>query len=879
MKKLKNNTKISTIALILILTISAILIALPTASAAMLDVEIETWVFAFDPIGVNQVQSIGCQLSEDVDLYKPVQEENLLYDAYYTLTKPDGTTVTIDGPFHMDKLYSHYLVLEYTPDQVGAWTVQFDWAGDGTYYSAASGSSSFTVQQEQVDIIRVVEPYIFVRPDPIGLGQSLLVVFGNTPRPILPGDVYKGYMVTLTKPDGTTDVIGPITSYPDSTNWLEYVVDQVGTWTIRMTWEGDKYEAPADTGEIPFTVQTDPIPTWPAAPDPTEPYDYPINVENREWASFTGQWLVNIGRVNADFTRSAANLYSKAPRAPHILWTKPAANGIGGQVGGIYSSGVYYDVEAMEFGAIIAGRAYWQGDDMIHAVDLHTGEELWAVEGQFSFGSIEVPDVGSAQPILVCIDESSARGRIIKYDAITGEKILDVPGFRGTRNTDRRVFDPLGGYVVDINQGLDNQYMIKYSFFGDTEFFADRIAWNITYPFEGPTNTNIIMALNVETNTISQLTYDIYGDSGAIDYQTGEVLWKRIVPEIQSRHSSGWGYGNIYHTLDKAMLRALDERTGEVLWDSEKMPWPWGTYWAYSHAFAYGQIFKLGYAGLYSIDPTDGSINWIFNSGDSQYETPYRTWPFYLEPVVADGIIFATTSEHSPTLPIYRGQHLFAVDAYEGTMIWQLMGTTEPQMIADGILIAQGEYDGVTYAIGKGETATTIAASPKVTTHGSSILIEGTVLDQSPAQQGTAAISDASMDVWMEYLHMQQPIPRDAEGVSISLDTIDPNGNYIHIGTVTNDLSGSYSYLWTPEHEGKYTIIATFEGSESYYSSYAETAIGVEPAASAATPMEPEPTEPTAEAPMITTELAIIAAIAVIAAIGIVAFWALRKRK
>jgi len=107
------------------------------------------------------------------------------------------------------------------------------------------------------------------------------------------------------------------------------------------------------------------------------------------------------------------------------------------------------------------------------------------------------------------------------------------------------------------------------------------------------------------------------------------------------------------------------------------------------------------------------------------------------------------------------------------------------------------------------------------------------------------------------------------------LYAIDPNGNFIHIGTVTSDMSGMFNKMWTPEHEGEYKIIATFEGSDSYWSSYSETAIGVGPAASAAQPIETE--EPAAFA-LGTTELAIIAAV-IIAAVGIVAFLALRKRK
>ena len=41
------------------------------------------------------------------------------------------------------------------------------------------------------------------------------------------------------------------------------------------------------------------------------------------------------------------------------------------------------------------------------------------------------------------------------------------------------------------------------------------------------------------------------------------------------------------------------------------------------------------------------------------------------------------------------------------------------------------------------------------------------------------------MTDWMKYLYMQFPIPSDAVGVDVTIDTIDPNGNWIHIGTAT----------------------------------------------------------------------------------------------
>ena len=60
-------------------------------------------------------------------------------------------------------------------------------------------------------------------------------------------------------------------------------------------------------------------------------------------------------------------------------------------------------------------------------------------------------------------------------------------------------------------------------------------------------------------------------------------------------------------------------------------------------------------------------------------------------------------------------------------------------------------------------------------------------------------------------------------GVPLSIDAVDPNGNTIHLATVTSDVSGTFSYTWTPNNAGDYKITATFAGSDSYGSSWAET--------------------------------------------------------
>jgi hypothetical protein len=149
-------------------------------------------------------------------------------------------------------------------------------------------------------------------------------------------------------------------------------------------------------------------------------------------------------------------------------------------------------------------------------------------------------------------------------------------------------------------------------------------------------------------------------------------------------------------------------------------------------------------------------------------------------------------------------------------------------------------YDNQIYAYAPGLSATTVEAPSTAITEGSSLVIRGTVTDQGPGQtclgipaKGTPAISDASQEAWMEYLYEQQPMPTNATGVPVSIDVIDSNNNYRNIGTATSDSSGTFSFQWTPDITGKYTVIATFAGSNSYYASSAETSFAVDPAPAA----------------------------------------------
>jgi len=322
-----------------------------------------------------------------------------------------------------------------------------------------------------------------------------------------------------------------------------------------------------------------------------------------------------------------------------------------------------------------------------------------------------------------------------------------------------------------------------------------------------------------------------------------------------------------------------------MLWGPTEAGPAWD-YYGLSTSIYDGKLFSYGYGGvLLAYNITTGEKLWDWTSGSVGLETFYENVPLVLG-CIADGKLYFYSSEHSPSQPLRRDANIWCVDANTGEELWKIQCWASNLALADGYIVTVDHFDNQIYCYGKGPSETTVTAPDTGIPLGSSVMIRGTVTDESPGTKstlltarfpnGVPAISDEDQSAWMEYLYQQQPMPADATGVKVTLDAIDPNGSFISIGTATSDMSGFYSYKWTPEHEGKYTIIATFEGSKSYYSSYAETAIGVDPAPSPAEPIEPE--EPT-EAPLITTEVAIIVAVAVAVVIGVVAYWVLRKRK
>jgi outer membrane protein assembly factor BamB len=546
------------------------------------------------------------------------------------------------------------------------------------------------------------------------------------------------------------------------------------------------------------------------------------------------------------------------------------------------------------------GSSSWQG---VACVDLRTGEELWFKNDMYiTFGQIynyKSPNQYGGIPYLLDTMESTWH----MYDAFTGDWILDI----ANASSGSVVMSPVGELLVYVLNGaknwltLWNASRVEGMLLGETGTegwqwrpptgatldWQTGVQWNVSVPDVPGTQSitfigDVILATASAPETFARAAS--WQIEVAYDMKTGEQLWmqnRTFTTATTTWGLMGYIVDGVYTEYIASAMEwyAYDARTGTKIWGpTDAYTNAWSMYNS-GACIAYGKFYDQNLGAIVAYDLDTGERLWEFTAPSSGFETAYGIFPFQQGGfTIADGKLYTATT-HSHTEPLYRGAKLIALDAETGNKIWDISfwrtGWANMPAIADGYMVSVNNYDNQIYCFGKGQTATTVAGPENVQPLGASVLLKGTVLDQSPGAAGTPAIADEYMSEWMEYLYMQKSCPMMLNGVEVKLETLDPNGNFYEIGRTTSDASGLYSLDWVPPVPGKYTIFATFEGSGSYFRSYSETAILVSGATSAGQSMEPEPTE----APLITTEMALIIAAVIIAVALIAGFWILRKRK
>jgi len=326
--------------------------------------------------------------------------------------------------------------------------------------------------------------------------------------------------------------------------------------------------------------------------------------------------------------------------------------------------------------------------------------------------------------------------------------------------------------------------------------------------------------------------------------QTGRWLWNLTLPQTAQiaapmYNSDAW----VIYFPNKNTFSCYDMLTGTLRWTTQDVgTYPYNTKGVtrcasdgtkYYISMPSGEVAALDYA--------TGKVVWLSKAIPTT-ESSADVFSYWQLPIVQGGCVFvyAGYSLSYQIDPIQRFSMLVCINATTGANMWTLNGGIVPTAAANGYLHGYSPLDGYIYTLGKGKTSTSVSTQTDVISLGANVLVKGNVLDQSPAQPGTPAVSDASMNEWMDYLQFQNATllnsPPTPNGVQVTLTAVDPNMNTVTVGTTTTDSTGNYAFLWTPQIEGQYTITANFAGSGSYWPSSSETPIAVNAAAATTAP-------------------------------------------
>ncbi len=771
--------------------------------------------------------------------------------------------------------------------------------------------------------------YLSARPNPIGVGQSLLINIWLTPACHV-ANYFTGYKVIIITPSGEEETT-TLNSYAgDATAWFEYIPTQNGTYKFKFDFPGGYFPAgtyyinpgaafsggstinmtesrwykPSSSPVTEVVVQDEMVASWPPAPLPTDYWTRPVYMQNREWYSIMGNypwsgsgegWPDWPADTNYYKGNTKYNAWVVAPNTAHIVWRRQdAISGIiGAEAGIVYSTqGGAGAVPSGDTPSVIyAGRCYdtrtiymnngsWVSCAVCY--DLRTGEMYYAIPGGTSPSYVTYASSYSTIAGMAAVPGGEAgAGTIVELLTISNNRLLKIDPWTGaiTTNVTAMSGTVIGESVISLqtNNTATGPMLINWTTHGTSTNFTSRITENRSVAFSSiPSSVDWQAGLFASATTL-QYNGALYGvQITGYSLKTGQMTCnftdEDYVPYTTA--TAAVDHGKIAILMQDGYAVCYDLTTGKRAWVSQHTydvgGYPWGIWGTYDSASYGGNYIVSLYDGIYAFNWSTGKISWVYKDPSIPFETPYAGYdPLMSSVSIADGKIYAYNSEHTQSQPFTRGWKLHCINATTGDGIWNINGPLTPGAMADGYLTAAGN-DGYMYVFGKGQSKTTISAPQTAITQGQSILIAGTVLDQSPAQPDTPCVSKDSMATYMEYLHMQMPIDgilhnATVTGVSISIDAVDPNGNYIHIGDVTSDgYSGTFGYTWQPEISGQYTVTATFMGDDSYGSSFATTYVDVtEAPAISLTPTQTAITMPPFELYTIGSVIAIIFAIAV----------------
>ena len=911
----KNKNMASLIAIFLMLTITAtsILVTLPTASAHYPPYNYTTYTYvAPSPptVGVGQQMLIVWWLNAIPPT--AAGESGDRWIAYIDVIKPDGTNDTY-GPLTSDPVGGGYI--SYVPETVGNYACVARFPGqtatgipgntqnaavNDTYAASVSKPAYFTVQQ-----------------DPIPSYSETPLPTNYWTRPIYDanrgwGDAVMGQWLgqpwdtTLSRTLGVQNqepLLSPhvLWTRPAWTGGI------MGVYSDASFYNGIAYEPFSSPlvcldGMGYYSVNNPPIQGW-----------YCINLYNGQTIYFNnntdGQSAIpTMGQVFNYESPNQGGGFSYLWRTSGV--TVPAGSTssltwqmLDGYTGNAILKIANVSTSGTEFRDSIGSICYLNFANLGTATAPNYYMQIWnttqAIWWQLKYGisppatlyngttNIPLNDTGNDywmwRPGAATVAQSGATGYGKIYDGHNGYSMnVSVASILGPQNS---ILNQTGS----ILQIFPDQFAIvgcsgRNDARGVVQGYVR--SYSLAAPTWGQTLWSTTFTPPAATDAYPNATYSGGVTFGGVDYTSGVFWFTEAVTGKQWIYSLSSGTLLWTNTIDSA-------------WSYYGSPLSIHDSKAYTCGPG-GPNVETAFGIITCFNATTGQFLWNFTAPSIGYMesqgstyTPLELQFFVDDPVTGHTYLYVdgSTGWAGQTVPIRRDSSLICIDCETGQMVWRLEAYPNPEgqtkaVISDGNIIYLDAHDDNIYSLGKGPSATTVSAPQIIPALGSSVMITGTVTDQTTSGRtntagstdftlkDTPAISDASMEAWMEYKFQQRPFPTNATGVPVILTAIDPNGNYIPIGNVTSDLTGVYSCKFTPEVQGTYQIVATFQGSNSYGSSFAQTYMAIGESTPTASPY-PEINIPSTEMYIIGMGIAIIVAVAIVGALILIA---VRKR-
>jgi outer membrane protein assembly factor BamB len=807
-------TKISTITLILILTISAILFALPTTTAQETRVTYPYIGAVPNPVGREQ------EVLLHVGIYQRLNSAQMGWEGLsITIERPDGETDVISdirtdstggtGKVYIPDMVGKYYLKTHFPEQVTTETKMAPGTSIGTVMLASTSDVlELEVLEERVPDYpgHSLPTEYWTRPIDAQL-REWYKISGNWLEidmflaPVVPGndDAPESPHILWATPLAQGGLAGGTTT---------------GEWSFN---HGDAYEGKWSShivinGILIYAERTN-----------TRPLEYiALNIRTGEemWTkTLLDNQTLAFGQT---MVWPGYNLHAVYP----YIWTQtgggygPSPPPISWNAFDPYTGDWEFTVTNIPAGTTVFDERGW-----VYRVNLNLGTGqgyVWSLTDLIVPFGEDSPAAGSWPP-----GGSFYGGRYQTYDAaaMTGDELSE---------------DAQRAYVTEFEFPAGLPGSVRAIRLGDKAFGMDMSQTEVA-----------TWAISLESGNEGDLLFD--------------ETW--IAP-------TEWADGDLTVTFATV---SLDEGVA-VMWTQETMEYYgfstengsklWGPTEGehYLNYFASadprviydGRLYVSGVSGIvYCYDVHTGDTEWTYEAYDPYNEFLFSSdwWQILL--FFTDGKVYLTHVEHSAIEPMPRGAPFLCLNTTTGDVIWRADGLFRGStwggraVIGDSVMVAFDTYDNRLYAVGKGPSQISVSVAPKTIPNGQSIIVEGTVMDVSPGindlalqmrfPNGIPAVSDASMNDWMLYVWKNFERPADVEGVEVFVKILDPNGDY-YSAEVTTDENGRFSHMWNPAVVGEYQVTAIFEGSESYYPSQETTTFGVDTA-----PTDPSYQGPTAD--------------------------------